>query len=147
MNVIGKEIKKCRVLLTSVDYLFAEYFLLNKTQLKEACTVTLGSLVNELHNLDEYFPKLIEKIRNHNVNHKDEVLNYEIEKTLSSINTVRKNIRDYRESINSDVVWYNNHKNNLHDVDIRRLENELNLVNGFEVRLNNFYNSLNDFIN
>ena len=147
MNNIGKEIKKYRILLTSVDYLFAEYFLLNKTQLKEACTVTLGSLVNELHNLDEYLPKLIEKIRNHNVNHRDEVLNYEIEKTLSSINSVRKNIKDYRESINSEVVWYNNHKDNLHDADITRLENELNLVNGFEARLNNFYNSLNDFIN
>lgn len=145
-KVIEKELKKYRVLLTGLDYMFSEYFLLKKTYLKEACTVTLGELVKQLESLNDYFPILMEKIRNHNVEYNDSILDNEVEKTLKDIVSAKRNIKNYKESIDSEVVWYSYHKGDVHDYDIRRLENEVNLVNEYEDTLDNFYNALNDFI-
>ena len=146
IKIIEKELKKYRVLLTSLDYMFSEYFLLNKTSLKEACTVTLGELIKQLESLNDYFPILMEKIRNHNVEYNDLVLNNEVEKTLKDITSAKRNIKNYKESIDSEIVWYSNHKEDVHDCDIRRLENEVELVNNYENTLNVFYNALNDFV-
>lgn len=147
VKLIEKELKKYRILLTGLDYMFSEYFLLNKTHLKEACTVTLGELIKQLESLNDYFPILMEKIRNHNVEYNDPILNNEVEKTLKDINGAKRNIKNYKESIDSEVVWYSHHKEDLNDYNITQLEREVELVNNYETTLDNFYNALNDFIN